>query len=222
MLTAFLALLRDFVYPPLCPLCETAVLRRGDWCEPCLARAMDVRRLTPDALLAAPRFDEAWALGRYREALRPLLMPLKYHEQTGALPYLATFLGRAFDQLPPSVWREAVAVPIPLHRDRADERGFNQTTLIFRDFLASRAVPWREALARVKATAPQSRLQSPRDRLRNVAGAFALAGHADVAGRRVLLLDDIYTTGATMDEASRTLLRHGAVAVVALALASDH
>lgn len=111
-------------------------------------------------------------------------------------------------------------MPIPLHRDKQRERGFNQATLIAQGFCQQTRLPIDESLQRTKSTQAQFQL-SPIDRQRNLQDAFQLDPRHKLAGKSVLLIDDIYTTGATISATSQVLQAAGikvwGVAVVAIA-----
>ncbi len=109
-------------------------------------------------------------------------------------------------------------VPMPLHWRRRWERGFNQSELLAQEIAKKWNVPLRQAVRRVKATAPQAGLTNAKRRV-NVGGAFAVKGNARLDGARVLLVDDVLTTGATAAACARVLKRAGAAHVALLALA---
>lgn len=110
-------------------------------------------------------------------------------------------------------------VPIPLHPKRKRKRGFNQAAVLARKLSRLIAIPWSEsALRRVRDTAPQVGL-SDSERLRNLHAAFECEDHALVAGKRLLLIDDVMTTGATLASAAAALVSAGATRVSALTLA---
>ena len=174
---------------------------------------------------ARPAFHLAIAYGEYEGTLRALIHLLKYeHIPTIAGP-LGTLLAAAIAQrpdLPPAL----TMVPVPLHGSKQRERGFNQTVLLaeatVRDLRRRRPdlalhVAF-EAMGRQRATATQAGL-TPRQRRRNLRGAFFVRQPEKVAGRAMLLLDDIYTTGATARECTRTLLGAGALSVHVATLA---
>ena len=197
--------LLNFLFPPRCPACQRYVEVRGGWCAACLAKAAAVRRLRT-TIEERDAIAEAWALGIYEGALRDLVRHLKYQKKMDALPCLQTFLHaveedffRAAD-VPPA----PVAVPVPLYAAKEKKRGFNQTELIFKAWLKERAIPMERLLVRTRR------------------GAFAVdkEKQQDVRGRDVLLLDDIYTTGATCAECARALKKAGARNIIVLALTS--
>ena len=208
-----------FLFPPRCPACGGFVEERGGWCPDCLARTLAPRRLA--IRVADRRFvDSAWALGRYHETLRRLILPLKYQGHQDRLPYIRTFLAAARSRMPEAIAPPGLAVPVPLHRDKEASRGFNQAELIFRDWLTAEGWIWQRALVRVCATLPQYRLDSAA-RAANLKGAFALAEGVFLEGLPILLVDDIFTSGVTTREAARLLKKAGAARVDVLVLASD-
>jgi ComF family protein len=174
---------------------------------------------------ARPAFQLAVAYGEYEGTLRALIHLLKYeHIPTLAGP-LGTLLASTIAQrqdLPPSL----TVVAVPLHGSKQRERGFNQTALLAEATVRSlrRQRPDLapqvafEAMGRQRATENQSGL-TPHQRRRNVRGAFFVRQPEKVAGRAMLLLDDIYTTGATARECTRTLLGAGALSVYVATLA---
>ena len=212
----------DFLFPPHCPACDAYVETRGAWCAACLANALRIRRLP---LSGAHRkvIDEAWAFGVYQGALRSLLLPLKFKGRTDGLPALGTFLLAADEKLPRAAWMPGIAVPVPLFPKKEKTRGYNQTELIFRAWLEADGWTWRRALRRTRMTEPQYGLDAV-GRAANVRDAFTVSddeAREAIAGRPVLLLDDIFTTGSTLAECARVLKKAGAESVVAWVLASD-
>jgi ComF family protein len=168
---------------------------------------------------ARPQFQLAVAYGAYEGTLRALIHLLKYeHIPTIAGP-LGTLLASTIAQrqdLPPSL----TVVAVPLHASKLRERGFNQTALLAEATVRSlrRQRPdlhlqvAYDAMGRQRATETQAGL-NPHQRRRNLRGAFWVRQPEKVAGRAMLLLDDIYTTGATARECTRTLLNAGALSV---------
>jgi ComF family protein len=182
------------------------------------AAAMGLRECSM-CRLAPPEFTRAVAYGTYDNEIRELLHQLKFDGQRRlSEEILGEQLAAAVKRLElPAV--ELVVVPVPLFRARQRERGFNQAELLARAMVKSlrrERSQWqlslRPALERVKDTRPLYRLD-PRQRRRNLKGAFRIADREAIRGHDVLLIDDIMTTGATARECSAVLLRAGAAKV---------
>ena len=214
--------LLNFLFPPRCPACQRYVEERGGWCEACLAEAAAVRRLRM-AFEERDVISEAWALGIYEGALRDLVRHLKYQKKMDTLPYLRGFLHAVEEDFfrAADIPSRAIAVPVPLSAAKEKKRGFNQTELIFKSWLAEHKIPMERLLVRTRATKPQYGL-SKDERRENMRGAFSVPAEKqqDVRGRDVLLLDDIYTTGVTCAECARALKKAGARNIIVLALTS--
>ncbi|WP_197537163.1 ComF family protein [Selenomonas ruminantium] len=217
-----IAALLDFLFPPHCPLCHAYVETRGGWCPACLQQALQPHRLPLSVPMQAVIAD-AWALGVYRGSLRDLIRHLKYQKQRSNLSYIETLLQSAerVSQLTGMLAAIDMAVPVPLYPAKEKQRGFNQTELIFTKFLAHKHVPLVRALQRTRPTKPMYELNE-RERAINLRDAFAVADNAQLTGKRILLLDDIFTSGATTGECARVLKKAGAKDVYVLVLASDH
>jgi ComF family protein len=159
-------------------------------------------------------FDRAASFGFYDGALRSLIHLLKY---SGMRP-LAGRLSGLLDRALPVDDRYDVIVPVPLHWRRRWQRGFNQAELLARDVSRHRRIPILNALRRRKSTTTQAGLTSA-GRRHNMAGAFEVRDGAEVRGKRVLLIDDVFTTGATASACAVALKKAGAGTVSLLTLA---
>jgi ComF family protein len=167
--------------------------------------------------MAPPEFERAVAYAVYRDELREMMHLLKYERMSGMARPLGRMLARAIENLEAEAGRDLLVVAVPLFPSKERERGYNQAVLIsdaaLRELRKSRPA-WRLAAAhdvirRVKNTRSQFEL-TPNGRRRNLKGAFEVAGGSQLMGREVLLVDDIYTTGATARACSRVLRRAGA------------
>jgi ComF family protein len=177
-----------------------------------------------------PPFVRATAYGSYESGLRELIHLLKYEQVRPAANVLGRMLAEAIEDLFPSFGDAPVlVVPVPLHRDKLRQRGFNQAELIARAALKLGPVRDRlllngAVLARRRPTQSQTGL-TRHQRRENLRGAFEVADPGTVAGREVLLIDDVFTTGTTVSECARILRRSGAskvwVATVARTLKAD-
>jgi ComF family protein len=160
-------------------------------------------------------FERAVAYGSYDGGLRELIHLLKYNGVHPAADVLGRMLTDSLAALQPALeWAEVLVVPVPLFKTKMRQRGFNQAELIAR--AALKMAPLREhaqlavnLLQRTRETGSQIGLTS-HQRRENLRGAFGVARGEEVAGRHVLLVDDVYTTGTTAMECSRVLRRAGA------------
>ena len=166
-----------------------------------------------------PIFARAAAYGSYESGLRELIHLLKFGGVRPAASILGRMLAEAIATLQPSFPQEQLAlVPVPLHHSKRRQRGFNQAELIARaalkvnPALANRLHSCANVLERKRETASQIGLSS-HQRRQNLRGAFRVAQPEMIANREVLIVDDVYTTGATVSECARVLRRAGATKV---------
>jgi len=170
--------------------------------------------------MAPPAFERAVAYGPYREGMRLAIHALKYGKMLPAARQLGQRLAAAISQLDGEAPLEMLVVPVPLHRSKLGQRGFNQADALALHALESlrKTHPhWQlplahGALVRKRATGCQAGLTT-RQRRQNVRGAFSVTNREAVHERHVLLIDDIYTTGATARAAAQALRRAGAASV---------
>lgn len=162
-----------------------------------------------------PAYIEARTLYPYVPPLQDAICLLKYRGKVALVPALVRLM---VNHLPPRD-RFDVVVPVPLHPDRLRAREFNQSLLLADRIARHLRLPFSSGtLVRLASSAPQTTL-SRKERLKNLRGAFAVRDPGRIAGKRVLLIDDVFTTGATMNECANTLTRDGAAEVFALTLA---
>jgi ComF family protein len=159
-------------------------------------------------------FDAVYSYGFYEGTLRQLVHLFKY----GGVRPLARPFGRFMIQALPRDASFDVIVPMPLHWFKQWQRGFNQADLLAREIGKKWGVPVRNLIRRRRATSPQAGLTNAKRRA-NVRGAFRIARGKPLQGMRVLLVDDVVTTGATASACARVLKRAGAAHVALLALA---
>jgi ComF family protein len=208
MARAWRALL-DLLFPPRCPGCR----RVGAWfCTECQSRLQP----PPVRVVGRPSasIEGLATVALYTSPLREAIHQFKYGDNCG----LAWVLGQHLT----AAWEDACIpvdelLPVPLHPSRLAERGYNQSLLLARVVAGQTGLPLVEgALVRRRATRPQVALTTE-ERLTNVRGAFSC--EQEVRGRRILLIDDISTTGATLEACGLALRASGAAEVWAAALA---
>jgi ComF family protein len=159
-------------------------------------------------------FDAAYSFGAYDGALRDLIHLFKYRRIAPLAEPLGRMMGSAF----PRDERFDVIVPMPLHWMRRWRRGFNQAELLSRSLSVQTGLPIRRLARRKRFTAAQAGLTNA-GRRSNVTGAFTVPRPDSVKGLRLLLIDDVFTTGATAGACARALKRAGAARVAVLTLA---
>lgn len=195
------------VASPLCPRCGIRFTSRegGDHlCGRCLEQP--------------PVFAKARAVGIYDQSLRRAIHALKFDAMVSLAPPLGHQLVRAFRAHWPDGDIDLIA-PVPLHRRRLRQRGFNQAFLLIAGWpVAGEVSIMRDLLVRHRETCPQTGLDRGQRRI-NIKNAIAMRRPGQSTGRRVLLVDDVLTTGATADACAHVLLRDGATRVDVLTLA---
>lgn len=218
MTASLLRAVADALLPQRCPGCGVPAAAARLLCEVCAARIPRLRVPLCARCLAAGREPSGCARHRafavhaawlFDERAAAVVHALKYHDRPG----LAAPLGAEMAACLPPAWRRPdLVAEVPLHPARLRERGYNQSAALadaLADALGAPRLPG--SLRRVRATRPQARL-GPAARRANLAGAFAIERPAWLRGRRVLLVDDVVTTGATLDAALAALHDAGAVA----------
>ena len=207
--------LLEVLYPSCCPGCGKATLPDKLWCKDCLSLFWNPRLLNSSF---TKHVSGCYTLCDYDEGIRRVLIGLKYGDKTE--------YKRAFPELLDAFpyWDRLsachMAIPVPLSKKRKRERRYNQVDMIFQDWLEHHGWEYaREGLSRVRNTRVQSLLDKEQRRL-NMKGAFHVHHGITVKGKDLLLLDDVYTTGITLEEAASELKRMGAHTVIGLTLAS--
>jgi competence protein ComFC len=163
-------------------------------------------------------FDVARSFGVYRESLVRAVLLLKYAQVEPLGAWFAKRLAEVVRE-EGGLLRADIVVPVPLHRQRQRERGFNQVELFARPLAKLLKLPYRPVLLVRKRPRPEKHLLTKDERQAAVRGAFAMQKGARVDNSRVLLLDDVMTTGATLDACSGALREAGAVSVLGLTIA---
>ena len=229
----------NLVFPPVCPVCKTRLDRKEQDLIICTNCRTAIRPVCPPVCpccgLPVPAgdgtgylcgsclqekryFDVHRTSSLYEGVLKEAIYRFKY----GGIFPLATVFG---DLLQPTLtalshdYPVDVMIPVPLHIRRLRERGFNQALLLVKELNKRFGIPYGErTLKKVKDTPVQSALKK-KERRKNLRGAFEVQDQTAIAGKAVVLVDDVYTSGATVNECSRALLKAGAARVAVLTVA---
>lgn len=206
------------IYPPICPVCEEIVDERYQLCENC---AKKILRIDAEKNPPAP-ISSVMRITKYRGGTRSLLRRLKFDSNTKVLTALQKILYdvSSRDELKNFLAEVNLATFVPLHASRLKKRGYNQTELIFKDWLLAQNLPAENLLIRTKAT-PHLYSYNAQERKEILKGAFSLVEGVDVRGKNILIVDDIFTTGATAAGCAEVLKSAGAAKIFMLAFASD-
>ena len=234
----------DFLFPPVCPHCGTHVQQQGDWCDACIEEVLHVRQV-PSKLLSS--LDSAWILADYRGGIKSMIYDVKFNEKKeqskGAAPFLASYNLRMRD------YRPHYVIPIPSSAEKKKVRGYNQVDLFFYNWVFSFSnsnridgrssddsvngvmeynnekevcYKWFDCLYKMDTHKEMWSL-SGSERHRTIDKAFMWKETCDSSllyDKRILLVDDIFTTGATLESAARILRAYHPQYIEALTLAS--
>ena len=234
----------DFLFPPVCPHCGTHVQQQGDWCDTCIEEVLHVRQV-PSKLLSS--LDSAWILADYRGGIKSMIYDVKFNEKKeqskGAAPFLASYNLRMHD------YRPHYVIPIPSSAEKKKVRGYNQVDLFFYDWVFSFSnsnridgrssddsvngvieyntekevcYKWFDCLYKMDTHKEMWSL-SGSERHITIDKAFMWKETSDSSllyDKRILLVDDIFTTGATLESAARILRAYHPQYIEALTLAS--
>ena len=196
----------------LCPACAADLPRLAEPSCPRCALPNASGELCGHCLTKPPQFDAALAAYRYDFPVDKLIQSFKYGHRLA----LGAYFGRKIAILGAALEADLI-MPLPLHDDRLRQRGFNQALELARPLAQARRLPLdTSSCRRVRDTPAQAGL-AWRERIKNLRHAFACS--ADLSGSRIILIDDVMTTGASLDECARTLKLYGAATVTALVLA---
>ena len=223
----------DILFPPICVVCQKSLasaekstmlcapcrasipLFETLFCAECHARLPETKKICHE--------DTRYRLGAAstygNETMKSLIWNLKYQKHPVAAHTLSTLLIEYMTSLPIN-WSTYVLVPIPLHPFRLRKRGFNQSKLLSIPIARHFHIPSiHNVLIRVRHTPPQAKSKDHKARKENIANCFALRDPEKIKGKRIILVDDVTTSGATLHEAARVVRSAGAKKVIALVAA---
>ncbi len=226
----FLQLPRDFlefIYPAACLICQQSQTSRRTHllCEKCLNEIASGALPNVEAMadaqggLSSGTLDEIHAGWPFDASMQQVIHAFKYRRRPSLSKVLGEMLAQRLQNHLAHEISQAVLVPVPLHRRRGRERGFNQSMLLAQalaEIWKMKILP--RALERIRFTQQQAKLTAA-ERRKNVEGAFAHTAKANLRNHTIFLVDDVFTTGATMNACAAALKTAGAVRVIGLVMA---
>jgi len=199
------AALFEPITTPICKKCGIPVETEVEKCASCFGKTLF--------------FDSNRAAFIYDELIRDLMHEIKFRERKRYAVGIAKLWARTYTKTNfPFEKENAVLVPLPMHPDKQKERGFNQSDILASELSIALNIPKENALVRILDTPPQSGLH-PKLRAENVSGVFEVCNNFKLGGKTFILIDDIYTTGASLNECAKTLKNAGANNVFSLTFA---
>lgn len=210
-----LDLIAHLLYPWKCVFCES-VLKDTDICRECEEKLPYT--VGDSAMQKFPFIDKCVSPLYYKDKVRASVHRYKFG---GCSAYSRRYAALMSDCVENNLDCRSIDVIswIPLSKKRLRQRGYDQARLIAEEIAAKTGLPCRQLLQKIKNNSAQSLTRDAKQRRENVAGVYALDDGADVSGLRILLVDDVVTTGATMSEAARILRKEGAKSVFGVTLA---
>jgi len=215
----FFKTLLDLIYPPVCHLCQHRLKENEKLvCNPCWCQIPEINLPSDDLKFFENQLQEIsgiLAVWEYNDQIRRIIHLFKYNGYTAFSQYIGTKM--AVLCLVSSEFKTAdYLLPVPLHRVRLRERGYNQSLLLSRQISLITGIECNEKLLkRVRNTKTQTRLNS-RKRFKNVALAFKVVNAKSIAGKTIIIVDDIITTGSTIRACAAELLKAGAKKILVL------
>jgi competence protein ComFC len=194
--------------PPFCSLCSRPLFQPGEkFCDVCQQQSF--------------AFQEAWAACLYNDTMRRLIHLFKYGQKTQLRYFFIHLINDFLEMFHVNLKCYNLVVPVPLHATRYRERGYNQAQLLAQILSEQQEIPLSVGnLLRMRNTKNQAIL-SPKERWTNIASAFKIKSSSAFTGRKILVVDDLLTTGATGNEIAKVLINSGAqkVGIITIAIA---
>ena len=224
----------DFLFPPVCPHCGASVATQGDWCETCFKDLLHIRHVPHKFLHYV---DDVCVLAEYRGGLKSMIYDVKFNEKKeqskGAAPFLASYnFYMKYDEfnIVNSNCKTVYdyIVPVPSSETKKKKRGYNQVDLFFKNWAYSLEnidkpyFVWLDCIYKFETSSDMWSL-THKERHQNIDNAFVINAEykdTDFSTKRILIVDDIYTTGATIEAVAKVLRSYNPSRLDALTLAS--
>lgn len=225
-------------FPSFCQVCRALLEAPGEKvvCQACLEKIKTLRissclccgrffegagesHFCQECLESRPPFALHRSCARYKGELKDIILLFKYRQFKVLGKDLARFAFQSLKREESLWWGVEAIIPVPLHPQRERQRGFNQAEIIARELALLKRIPLeKKSLVKIRNVPPQTSLEQ-KEREKNVRGAFRVVQPERIKEKTVLLVDDVYTTGSTIQECSRELIKAGVKEVRALTIA---
>jgi len=222
----------NFIYPPYCAICEEPLNKARVVCDECFDEILPVpipfcqkcgKPLSNDEDITCKRCKEnplflsyIRGIGIFNEPLRTIIHLFKYQRRISLGERLSNLLTSTFNSSI-VLHNTDIIAPVPLHRVRLRERGYNQSEILARGLSKGTGIKYGSIIKRIRYTRSQALMKDPNERMKNVDGAFKVV--ENIAGKNVLIVDDVTTTGATLNAIAKESLKEGAKSISAIVLA---
>lgn len=207
----------DIIFPPICGVCGK--IEKNFLCKKCEMK-LEKQAVFGQESYSDRYFDEHLYVFLYSGVIRSLLLNYKFNDNTYLYKTFTNFLlkNKKFVE---NIKRYDIIVPVPLSKKREKERGYNQSLLLAKEISKSTKIKLNnKCLKKIKNLVAQSSLNK-NERYKNIKGAFALKHNKIIQNKKVLIIDDIFTTGSTVNECSKVLKEAGAAKIGILTIAKD-
>ncbi len=229
MLKSFLLFLKDFFFPPLCFTCDN--LKKNEFfCKDCLEIILRARIHPPfckrcgrnlkrhKCKIKLKYLDEVYAIFNYTDKIKDLIETYKFKRYTKISEFFVPFI---IEHIEKFISDFELTIPVPLHPSRERERGFNQIEIILEKTNKMKEINYyKDILIRIKPTKSQAKIEDKEKRKENITGAFKVIKKNFIKNKKILIIDDVFTTGATLEECAKVLKESGASNIYALCLAT--
>ena len=201
----------NLIYPPVCGFCSQ--INNTFLCQQCENKFMQIKTATFDNYQNAPAFfDEHFYLFKYKKDIRQNIIKYKFDEKSYLYKSFSELFIRDEQFTNRFIENYDIIIPVPIHKNRLKSRGYNQSELIAKDIAKRCGKDYcKDVLIKKNNIVAQSSLDDKLDRIRNIKNAFVCGKNAElVKGKKVALFDDVFTTGATVNECAKVLKENGA------------
>ena len=209
--------LLDLIYPPTCGICGKG--KKTYLCKKCENKLKQIAIFGKDEYLDK-YFDKHYYLFKYDDIIRTMLIEYKFNEKPYLYRSILEFLNK-YQKKYVQFEIYDIIIPVPISKKRNKERGYNQSLLIAREIAKNENVKLRNnVISKVKNNTTQSKLNKE-ERAENVKNVYKITKNKEIIDKNILLIDDIFTTGATLNECSKMLKQAGTKKVDVLTIAKD-